>query len=41
MSTLKATNLQHKDSSDPNVVLYADGSTSIRSLQNFGTLASS
>ena len=34
MSTLKATNLQHKDSSDPNVVLYADGSTSIRSLQN-------
>ena len=34
MSTLKATNLQHKDSSNPNVVLYADGSTSIRNLQN-------
>ena len=37
MSTLKATNLQHKDSSNPNVVLYADGTTSIRSLQNFAS----
>ena len=34
MSTLKATNLQHKDSTDPNVVLHADGSTSIHDLQN-------
>ena len=34
MSTLKATNLQHKDSSDPNIVLYADGSTSLRSLNS-------
>ena len=34
MSTLKATNLQHKDSSNPNIVLYSDGSTSIRNLQN-------
>ena len=35
MSTLKATNLEHaSNSGDPNIQLYADGSTSIKSLNN-------
>ena len=35
MSTLKATNLEHaSNTGDPNIQLYADGSTSIKSLNN-------
>jgi len=35
MSTLKATNLEHANNTgDPNIQLYADGSTSIKSLNN-------